>query len=402
MQLINKKTFSLFFCIAEFFAIYASCSVISNALYSNAIALLLLGIVYICHEKHLIKTSILPLPDKKFSIVYFSFFLLIILDSIFLGQRDSLALSLKHVYWCVLPFFVFYISLRCYFYERMIITAIGLGTCTLCSYGLYQFVIFPFGTRIQSYLYHPNALGQFLLLSIPFLIMYFVHRKKTFFHWVIGLTACIGCFVLVLTGSRGAIGGFCIGGIFCLLIQIVLTKSDATKIVQATLNTVIMISVLLVIFLFSFGKSKIGVYRPYDHERVLLWQSGYQMWKDHKWLGIGLNRWSQEYKKNYISPKAKEPDLKHPHNTFIYFFSTTGILGGGGYLFFTFGMLFYLLCQLKKEPNNIFLNALLWVFLALIIHEMVDNIAKDEIRLFNTYLGIGLASIKHGNRYTLK
>ena len=396
MQLERNKIWSVLFGIVSFLSIYASSSIISNALYSNSMAVLFILTVYTGYKSSL-KT--IQLPDRFFSLVYFSFFVLLIVDALLLGQRDSLLLALKYVYWSVVPFLVFYFSLQRYFQERTLIAGISLGLFTLCSYGFYQFMIFPLGTRIKSYIYHPNAFAQFLILSIPFLIVYLIHRKKrSAFSLAIGAVVLLSCFLLVLSGSRGAIVGFCLGGLLCLLVQLTLKKKLTVKMFRVILAVLLLMAALGGVFAFNFENTKLGAVRPYDHERVLLWQSGCHMWQDHKLLGVGLNRWPEEYKEHYISPAAKEPNLKHPHNTCIYFFATTGLLGGCGYLLFTFGVLVYVIIQLKKHPENIFLSALLWTFLAVMIHGLVDSISKDELRLLNTYLGIALASSAYETR----
>ena len=84
----------------------------------------------------------------------------------------------------------------------------------------------------------------------------------------------------------------------------------------------------------------------------------------------------------------------------MFFFSESGSLGGIGMLFFTVGIFFYLCRLLKKNPNNIFLNALLWSFLAIMLHGQVDAgiTSKFVMRLYSTYLGIGLASVAYHER----
>ena len=81
----------------------------------------------------------------------------------------------------------------------------------------------------------------------------------------------------------------------------------------------------------------------------------------------------------------------------MFFFSESGSLGGIGMLFFTVGVFLYLCKLMKKNPNNIFLNALLWSFLAIMLHGQVDAgiTSKFVMRLYSTYLGIGLSSVAY-------
>ena len=53
-------------------------------------------------------------------------------------------------------------------------------------------------------------------------------------------------------------------------------------------------------------------HRPYDQERLLLLQSTFHMWENHKLFGIGMGNWQKEYQQHYILPQAKEPTLPFP------------------------------------------------------------------------------------------
>ena len=52
---------------------------------------------------------------------------------------------------------------------------------------------------------------------------------------------------------------------------------------------------------------------------------------------------------------------------------------------------------LRENPDDIFLNALFWAFLTIMFHGLVNNgiIDKYVMRLYSTYLGIGLASVAY-------
>ena len=121
------------------------------------------------------------------------------------------------------------------------------------------------------------------------------------------------------------------------------------------------------------------------------------MWQDHKLVGIGLRHWHDEYINHYILPDAKEKELTQPHNIYAYWFSQTGVVGGTGFILFTIGIFVYLCKKLRANPNDIFLNALFWAFLTVMFHGLVNNgvIDKFVMRLYSTYLGIGLASVAY-------
>lgn len=73
-------------------------------------------------------------------------------------------------------------------------------------------------------------------------------------------------------------------------------------------------------------------------DRILVWESSFNMIKDHPVTGVGLDCWKPTYEKNY---KLKEvtQDMKHSHNNFIQIFSEAGIFGFLGFFAFTIFML---------------------------------------------------------------
>ena len=167
-----------------------------------------------------------------------------------------------------------------------------------------------------------------------------------------------------------------------------------------------------------------------DGMRLHLLKASYAMWNDHKLLGVGLANWRAHYTASYYSYSLNKDDMQsaalqryakkhkikmekipektraaimksamqpyarlgHPHNTIAWFFSTTGILGGAGYLFFLLHYGYLLLRNIRKHPEEWVFGAVLWVFLALSIHGMVDAgiTHKGAARLLYLMLGLAL------------
>ncbi|BCX05732.1 MAG: hypothetical protein KatS3mg053_3670 [Candidatus Roseilinea sp.] len=62
--------------------------------------------------------------------------------------------------------------------------------------------------------------------------------------------------------------------------------------------------------------------------RLNLWQSAFNMWRDHPLLGVGPDNFLYAYRSFYILPAAwQEPNLSHPHNALFDFASRLGTLG---------------------------------------------------------------------------
>ena len=106
-----------------------------------------------------------------------------------------------------------------------------------------------------------------------------------------------------------------------------------------------------------------------------------------------------EIAKKYSIEMGKEYALsavirhKIPHNSIAWFFTTTGVIGGIGYMTFVIGYLCLFLQIIKKCPEEWIVLAGFWVFVAVGIHGLVDvGIAyKAAARLLYLMLGIGLS-----------
>lgn len=146
-------------------AVYASTSILSNALYSLSIGCLAASLIYLLWKDGL-KT--IRWPDKQFSWMYFPFFALIIMASILVGHHDSLSQALDFTRWSLIPFALFYFVMQRRFSYSSVIIGIMAGSWTLDGSALYQW-LFSAGTmRVQGYLNHPNFLAEMIEMNIPF------------------------------------------------------------------------------------------------------------------------------------------------------------------------------------------------------------------------------------------
>ena len=268
----------------------------------------------------------------------------VMLSSLMLGDGESIHIAFKYVYWS-LPFF-----LIIYFKKQADVKyAVLLGVC-ICIlldgiYTAYQSYLIQQGAqigmdgRIELFYGHPNHYAMFLIIMLPILMFSLqddkLHKIKRFIYADIFLIG-LGLWSLIKAGSRGAFGGLAIGFFFIVLLYCYQKKS--VKKFLAGLMVCVSVSGLMSAFMAG------GMQRHYDTERLLLFQSSYAMWQDHKLLGVGLNNWAKEYQQKYMMENATERNLEVPHNTIAWFFTTTGVIGGTGYLFF---VLYYtvLLCR---------------------------------------------------------
>ena len=270
--------------------------------------------------------------------------------------------------------------------------------------GLYYFTKLQEGQRLSLLNFGPNNLAALLEINLPFVIIMvynaFSKNLSIIYKIISGGAALLCMFALVATGSRGALIGFFAGLVILFLIKIKIAKQWRFNIKKLSVTMLIGICLVGGMFL----KTDFQLVRSYDMERVRLVHSSYNMWNDNKLFGVGLNNWAENYKKIYILPDAKEKDLDFPHNTLVYFFSTAGVIGGIGFLIFTFGMIVFLINSLKLDSKNIYIQAMIWAFIAFSIHGLFDLgfLMKQSERLIFTYLGITCGNIIFKDYYLNK
>lgn len=256
----------------------------------------------------------------------------------------------------------------------------------------------PLGQRIHGFFASANNFAMCLESILPFLwFLTWQMRKRNKSVFLLSLiTSAVTTISLLLSKSRGGISGFLIGAVVVLFLIKFQQQSGWSFIKKISAIAVVTIVVASGVFFETIQYQR----RSYDSERILLLRSAYAMWQDNKVYGVGFNRWNKVYRSKYILPGAREPKLSLPHNNIANFFSGTGVLGGGGYLLFTFGSLYLLLQHIKKEPDNPFLLMMLWIWIAISVHGMVDNslYAKFNTRLYFAMWGVMWSSVKAKER----
>lgn len=375
-------------------------STLSNAGVSISVSLLCVVIIYL-YVKNFKK---ILWPDKTFLAIYIVFFGSLLLSAVISGDLKSISETIKYIYW-TLPFWVVYLSEK----RSFSIESWGYGTSlsllVVSVYSIYQFITLPLGTRITGTFANPNGFVGVLETSLPILIaFYWSYGEKNIkqYHQLIKyiLLGIIGMtvFVLLATQSRGGIAGAFIGGIVVFLMRYrnkIGIQYNNRKNIACALILAAAVSGVAFLGLSTFQRS-------YDNERMLLIQSSYAMWKDNPVYGVGFSNWKEQYQSHYISPMAKEPNLPMPHNNVAFFFSTTGIIGGIGYIVFTIGLLLLLIKKIVKYPQNVYYQAALWSFIAISVHGFVDSGITNKFNMQILFLCLGIAFASENNKAVTK
>jgi O-antigen ligase len=178
--------------------------------------------------------------------------------------------------------------------------------------------------RLTSVYGSPNNVGLILGRCIPFamaMVLIKVDQKRAIIAGVILLVMTV---TVVLTKSAGAIFvgvPFAVAGILILVYRRRAARPLAIMLVISVIGLVIAFQSPRFTRLIDFSEGT-------TFSRLRIWQSSLNMISDQPLTGVGLDQFLYEYRGKYILPDAwEEPDISHPHNVILDFWTRLGIMG---------------------------------------------------------------------------
>lgn len=421
---VQVVTFLLFFSI--------TCDEFSTALVSITTGMAWLFIIYDCVKAKSLQGFYLAKQKWMGLAVFLG---AVLLASVLSGDRKSIEIAVKYIWW-VHPFIlVIYLSKKAEIKYAAVLGAlvsVAVSSADMVYlYGLYlqkhKLALFSANVRIGAFSKIPTIWGTMLAGTLPF-ILYSLNDQKikackkfVLLHIII---IAFGLWALWMTGSRGAMAGILAGAMIVFGVEYYKTRNASLFLVSAALCVAAAAAFLLV------GIPKGNLRQSGDLLRLHLLKASYAMWNDHKLTGVGLANWRTRYTASYYSYSLDKDNIQsaalqryaknhrikmenipvktrtaimnnamqfyaklgHPHNTIAWFFTTTGTLGGSGYMFFLLFYGYLLLRNIREHPEEWVFGAVLWVYLALSIHGMVDAgiTHKGAARLLYLMLGLAL------------
>lgn len=232
--------------------------------------------------------------------------------------------------WRFMPFVVVIFLLNNYIDAKKVMLT-GFAGITLTSvYAVYQGLSGM--SRANGFYGHPMTLGGWLCIFLPLILIEFFERKLLGkYYWLAGLAFCICSAGLVFNATRGAWLAVAIVSAVLLIYYMFKSKRNlAVSIIFVALISVVLVNNPK----FMHRLDTIDDFDKYQSntERILIWQSAWNMFKDHPILGVGLGQYTENYQQKYISPQAKEPKLGHAHNNFMQMLAENGIVGFAGFV----------------------------------------------------------------------
>lgn len=357
----------------------------------NSIAIVLnFGLIFLFYKYRKSKFMLVP---RLIIIGIVSFTLLLFVASFAIYDEGSISYAFKFLYW-MLPFFLVFFSVQ--ICKNFKIEVYSLTTALFVSViaVLYQYYILD-KIRPGGLYFHPNQFASMMDILLPFATMFILKNayecKNKFFVIISFVSVFLGFYALFLSGSRGGLLGVFLGFLLCVVCY-ALRNLKLTHFFLTLLSLIILFVGTVFI---AYDSIPDLFQRRYDTERLLLIESSYNMWNDHKLFGVGLDNWNEEYNNKYRLPEVKEK-LDMPHNILAFFFSTTGLIGGIGYIIYNGAIFIFLIKCLYKCRNKqtiFIILGMLWALFAINIHGMVDVGLNNKfvMRLFSGMLGLTVA-----------
>lgn len=260
--------------------------------------------------------------------------------------------------------------------------------------GVIEWHLFP-DKRVEGYWGHPNKFGLFIELIIPYLVYFFIKTKNYTKKILIMGIITIGLFCLLKTESRGAILGL-FGGAVCSLIGWMYIEKKKKILFWG--GIVIAFCIVAGGFFIGDVMSKRSGMRAIGGERIYMMDASLDMWKDHKLLGVGLANWEQQYYSERYHPEQAREKNEMPHNMLINFLSTTGIIGGMGYLIFLIFSFKAIWNMWKCAMDPLFVVCVMTAFWAFTIHGFLDQtiIYNTLARIYFALMGYSFAAYQIG------
>ena len=216
--------------------------------------------------------------------------------------------------------------------QKQLMQAYVLGTFVSGTDTIYRFLAHQ-ESAYQRYAgsgLDANDLGLMMALSIP--VSYFLLiQEKGRMVWVYRLQIILAVTTVLLTASRGAT-------LACLvalaIVPLTHTRLTARKKIALLLTLSLLVSGVLLVVPTSSWERLSTVPNEVEHGtltgRTVIWKAGWQIFREHPFLGIGSNAFRLIVSRVLEEPiRLDDPDSPAPpaHNTFLSVLVEQGVIG---------------------------------------------------------------------------
>lgn len=217
---------------------------------------------------------------------------------------------------------------------QCLVRALLASGVAVCVIGLYQFftgdVILADGVaRLTAVWGSPNNVALYLGRLLPMALAFALLWRGSRARWVYAGSVILFGVTMVLTYSRGALLLGVPASVLFVLAAAYLQGHRLSRRTWVGIGVALMFSAIALLWFMTTERfqSLFQTGTGTGFFRVAVWTSALNMIRDHPLLGVGLDNFLYEYPK-YILPDAwREPNLSHPHNFVLDFWTRLGIFG---------------------------------------------------------------------------
>ena len=213
--------------------------------------------------------------------------------------------------------------------------------------------------RAFGFSHTPTFYGSFMLIQLPMLIFI---AQLDFLppNWKVLaiITALLTLICLILSMTRGAWLAFI--GVAIIFFAIQKEYRKLTTKIFAGLAIIFLIAALISPKIQDRIATLTDKNFQSNTERVLMWKSATEIFKDYPLYGVGQKMFFKAYNEQYISPEAKKkPDIigrgyTQPHNNLLNAASEGGIIGLASFIGLYSYFFWKFFTQFKREKNFAF------------------------------------------------
>lgn len=298
---------------------------------SLAVGNVLLAIATLCFLIYTFKNrAAMHVPDKKYYLAIGIFIGTMLISAFLSGDiKQGLKVWSNAWFWRLMPFFIITLAVR--EAERvkkvLIFSFAGIAIGGLCV--VYQGL--GGDARAAGFFGNPMTFAGYLCIYLPLLfVLLFEKSVSVRGRWFTGGLEILLSAALLFNTTRGA--WLAVVCTISLLLLYYLTQRK--KLAAVILCYLLAVGAGLTQYppVVQRAQSITDTTNQSNHERLLIWHSAYEMFKDHPVTGVGLGQYKDNYQKKYISPEAKEPFLSHAHNNFMQMLAENGFIGFAGFM----------------------------------------------------------------------
>lgn len=308
--------------------------------------------------------------------------LLGLIFSIYISPNREIALGQAKAFFFD-PILVFILTIT-FLKKRDLIYLFGglIGAATIVSaYSIFEKIadhVTSDGRVIGLFGYSPNYVALFLapiiVLASCYLLAIIGYNKRKLSLSISGwLIVAINLYALYLSGSRGGALAVAAGLFFFAIIYY-----------WKEIRKRLWLKMSIVIFILIVVSSAAWFFRPdfntlnsrvasSNNIRWQIWTASIKLAKAHPYFGVGLGNFQNSFsaftKKMQNYPEYITPEAVSPHNIFLMFYLTTGILG----LIAFFWLLYLFYEQGVKNFNLVEAKIILALITTLILHGLIDG-----------------------------